>query len=51
MPLRTEMPASVMKPTSAATESGWPDSHRPTTAPTSASGMLAMMSSESFVDW
>jgi hypothetical protein len=50
MPLRTEMPASVMKPTSAATDSGWPDSHRPITAPTRASGMFTMISADSAAD-
>ena len=50
MPLRTEMPASVMKPTSAATDRGWPDSHNPITAPTNASGMLTMISAESVLD-
>ena len=37
------IPASVMKPTSAATDSGCPDSHSPITLPTSASGMFAMI--------
>ena len=51
MPLRTEMPASVIKPISAATDSGCPDTHSPSTAPTSANGMLPMMSSDSRTDW
>ena len=50
MPLRTEMPASVIKPISAATDSGWPDTHSPSTAPTSASGMLAMMRADSVAE-
>ena len=32
-----------MKPISVATDRGWPDSHRPITLPTSASGMFAMI--------
>ena len=39
-----------MKPTRAATLSGWPDSHRPITAPTSASGMFTMISADSAAD-
>ena len=40
MPLRTEMPASVINPTKAATDSGCPDNQRPITAPTKASGLI-----------
>ena len=50
MPLRTEIPASVMKPTRAATDNGWPDSHSPNTAPTRANGMFTMMSADRTTD-
>ena len=43
MPLRAAIPASVMKPTMLATDSGWPVSASAATEPISASGTLPMM--------
>ena len=50
MPLRAEMPASVMNPIIEATESGWPASHSAATEPISASGMLPITISASTVE-
>ena len=50
MPLRVEMPVSVMKPIMLATDSGCPAHQSATTEPMSASGTLPMMIPASSTD-
>ena len=50
MPLRVLMPASVKKPIIEATDNGWPAIQSAMTLPTSASGMLPMIISDSAVE-
>jgi hypothetical protein len=50
MPLRAEMPASVMKPIMDAIDSGWPAMVSAITLPIRASGMFAMMIRTSAVE-